>query len=408
MDDLDARKREILTRLNAKIKATRAFNRDASSKGPLSSKSNSEFSPFKGAKTGEQYIKEMRMRLNENSSNTNKTSSKFHALMEDDSISSSQNSVASSLRIRSDGRVRDFLAQKRHVDSKTVYKKPWIGGSEIGRSSKTDQARSSLTSISSLNVPKKPNPTQTKLSGPSIIKSILKPSRPFEISSRAPRALSRKSNVSEASTSKSSRKSFLSRSQNSSKHSQSESNSSESNSPEPKSPPTSTKDEPANRWNIFSKKPKPLEMQRESIKSAPSKTCSKSKPLNPSNTSDISKCKYCSRPFNNDRLEKHQSICLKTEKSKKTRGKFDSKQMRTQGTEISSKRSKSAPSQAPSQFKSKSNWRKNHQDFMDSLRQAKAISAHIAKGGKASDIPTVTTKNDGKSCPHCSRKFGES
>ena len=68
MDDIEARKREILKRLNAKIKEAREFeNCDSSSKGSLSGRrnlsENKGIPELKGPKPGEQYIKEMRIRV---------------------------------------------------------------------------------------------------------------------------------------------------------------------------------------------------------------------------------------------------------------------------------------------------------------------------------------------------------
>jgi hypothetical protein len=122
-------------------------------------------------------------------------------------------------------------------------------------------------------------------------------------------------------------------------------------------------------------------------------------------------CRHCNRPFYEDRLAKHEAICLKMQKSREKRGDFDSKKMRIQGTELeatklskSNNRTKSAP--APTS--KSSNWRKQHEEFIEALRLAKKVQAHVAKGGKASDIDVPIKKNDGKECPHCHRKFGDS
>ena len=124
------------------------------------------------------------------------------------------------------------------------------------------------------------------------------------------------------------------------------------------------------------------------------------------------RCKNCSRPFAIDRLEKHETICKKMTKSHKERGNFDSKEMRIKGTELDqykkTNRAKSAPKESVNKPAS-SNWRKTHEEFVKSMREAKKLQAHLAKGGKLSDLPPMTTpsKNDGKPCPHCSRKFSE-
>jgi hypothetical protein len=520
MDDIESRKKEILkrinlSRINAKIMAARAFQDGISpSKGTISSRSLSAKNgqlALKGPKTGEEYIRDMR----------NKISLK-NGLMEESYPS--QNSLASDNRIKLDGRVRDFLAHKRSVDSSIIYKKPWVGGSDHGKSSKTDQARSSLSSLSSVNKPKQQ--ILESHTGAPRVKSILKPqtrpisrrstvSKPISATSKTTSfASSRKSSIKSdsksgsASDSKSgsasdSKSGSASDSENQSSESSESSEptqpspsksifswfskrespipksdkktskenrpksidtSSSTNSARTKSPetpirsvkfpeksteapqrpakitievpsrssktPLKTTDSPTRNVKTPSKstgtptrsvqtparsravKTPTRSSERTSTPEKPIKSLQKSfKPVQtPTNQDppDISRCQYCSRPFNSDRLEKHESICTKTSKTRKT---FDSSKKRLEGTELTlAPRSKSAPSRSGKKsvepVKS-SNWRKKHEELINSLRQAKAVSAHIAKGGKASDIPIVVSKNEGTPCPHCNRKFGE-
>lgn len=57
----------------------------------------------------------------------------------------------------------------------------------------------------------------------------------------------------------------------------------------------------------------------------------------------------------------------------------------------------------------KTNWRKKHEEFITIVRAAREAQAHVAKGGKLSDLPPPPSLNtdDLKPCPHCGRKFNE-
>jgi uncharacterized C2H2 Zn-finger protein len=57
----------------------------------------------------------------------------------------------------------------------------------------------------------------------------------------------------------------------------------------------------------------------------------------------------------------------------------------------------------------KSNWRKNHEDFVNSIRAAREMKAHLAQGGKLSDLPPPPPSDysDYVQCPHCSRRFNQ-
>ena len=116
-------------------------------------------------------------------------------------------------------------------------------------------------------------------------------------------------------------------------------------------------------------------------------------------------CQTCGRKFAADRLEKHQKICKKA--STKKRPVFDTSKHRNQGTDNESyaKRVKNQPSSQPK----KSNWRIHHNNFIQSIRAAKAMEAHVANGGKLADLPPPppTENPDYIQCPHCQRKFNQ-
>lgn len=58
----------------------------------------------------------------------------------------------------------------------------------------------------------------------------------------------------------------------------------------------------------------------------------------------------------------------------------------------------------------KSNWRRKHEDFINAIRSAKQVQAHLAAGGKLSDLPPppASDTSDYVQCPHCGRKFNQS
>lgn len=89
-------------------------------------------------------------------------------------------------------------------------------------------------------------------------------------------------------------------------------------------------------------------------------------------------CGNCGRFFNEDRIEKHETICKKQKKRKV----FDATKHRTQGTEqeVYVKRSlKSTPKKQPPPVspEKKSNWRKKHEEFIAAIRSAKQVKGNL-------------------------------
>ncbi|XP_043271989.1 serine/arginine repetitive matrix protein 2-like isoform X2 [Venturia canescens] len=123
-------------------------------------------------------------------------------------------------------------------------------------------------------------------------------------------------------------------------------------------------------------------------------------------------CKICSRRFNSDRVARHEQICSKT--TTKKRKQFDATSHRVKGTELEQfvKKGASRKSQADRKAQKpevKSNWRRKHDDFINAIRSAKQVSAHLAAGGKLSDLPPPppSDTSDYVQCPHCGRKFNQ-
>jgi zinc-finger of a C2HC-type len=148
-----------------------------------------------------------------------------------------------------------------------------------------------------------------------------------------------------------------------------------------------------------------------------SATSTPSTPLKPVNAGPppegMATCQFCSRNFNEDRLQKHEEICKKTKQKK--RRVFDAVKARVEGTEAEQYVKKASKSKKPAaaavESKAKSgNWRKKHEEFIAAIRAAKEVQAHLARGGKLSDLPPPPPSEnpDYVQCPHCQRRFNES
>ncbi|OXU24723.1 hypothetical protein TSAR_012122 [Trichomalopsis sarcophagae] len=141
----------------------------------------------------------------------------------------------------------------------------------------------------------------------------------------------------------------------------------------------------------------------------------KAAPPTPAASDSLSTCKICNRRFATDRIGLHEQICAKT--SQKKRKQFDAVTHRVKGTELESfvqkpgkKQGKAAAKPAAASVEpSKSNWRRKHEDFINAIRSAKQMQAHLASGGKLSDLPPPppSDTSDYIQCPHCSRKFNQ-
>ncbi|XP_041969006.1 zinc finger C2HC domain-containing protein 1C-like isoform X2 [Aricia agestis] len=122
-------------------------------------------------------------------------------------------------------------------------------------------------------------------------------------------------------------------------------------------------------------------------------------------------CAVCGRRFAPDRLAKHQEICKKT--STKKRKPFDVLKHRLAGTEaepfIPKLRKSTAASAAKTQAPANSSWRQKHEEFIQAIRAAKQVQAHLNAGGKLSDLPPPPPSQnpDYVQCPHCSRRFNQ-
>ncbi|XP_043802815.1 uncharacterized protein LOC122720281 isoform X2 [Apis laboriosa] len=127
-------------------------------------------------------------------------------------------------------------------------------------------------------------------------------------------------------------------------------------------------------------------------------------------TETLVPCKACGRRFAPDRVALHEQICIKT--GQKKRKQFDTMMYRVKGTDIEPFVKKGLVKKQMEKSKKpevKSNWRRKHEDFINAIRSAKQVQAHLAAGGKLSDLPPppVSDNYDYIQCPHCGRKFNK-
>ncbi|XP_018320866.1 zinc finger C2HC domain-containing protein 1C isoform X4 [Agrilus planipennis] len=175
-----------------------------------------------------------------------------------------------------------------------------------------------------------------------------------------------------------------------------------------------------NEMNHFEKngiaihKPDPVAPKKESKSAnnnkAPSTARPSAKPRQPPSAvvrDDLEQCKYCGRRFVVDRLQLHEEICARA--GKKQRKTYDSTKHRVQGTELEQFVRKKKPGKGANKILPEANWRKRHEEFIATIRAAKVTQAHLAKGGKLSDLPPPppSYNPDYVQCPHCGRRFNQ-
>ncbi|XP_037294103.1 zinc finger C2HC domain-containing protein 1C isoform X2 [Manduca sexta] len=124
-------------------------------------------------------------------------------------------------------------------------------------------------------------------------------------------------------------------------------------------------------------------------------------------------CTICGRHFAPDRVAKHQEICKKSHTKK--RKPFDALKHRLAGTEAEpfiNKLRKSTTTPSTTKVNAKplnSSWRQKHEEFIQAIRAAKQVQAHLNAGGKLSDLPPPPPSEnpDYVQCPHCNRRFNQ-
>ncbi|NWU63380.1 ZC21C protein, partial [Pterocles burchelli] len=119
----------------------------------------------------------------------------------------------------------------------------------------------------------------------------------------------------------------------------------------------------------------------------------------------LRQCSFCGRKFLCARLEKHMSICSKSQGSQ--RKAFDTRKARAKGTEqekYQQWKSSEGPENKPPR---KNNWKQKHEVLIHTLRQARQMQQVLSKGGKAPTLlPLPPIENpDYVACPYCRRRF---
>ncbi|XP_074043854.1 zinc finger C2HC domain-containing protein 1B isoform X2 [Macrotis lagotis] len=99
--------------------------------------------------------------------------------------------------------------------------------------------------------------------------------------------------------------------------------------------------------------------------------------------------------------ERHRPICKRI--FNKKRKPFNSLKQRLQGTDIVTVR-KFPPAKVPQK---KSNWRQQHEDFINTIRSAKLCTLAIKEGRPLPPPPPPTINPDYIQCPYCKRRFNE-
>ncbi|XP_045355848.1 zinc finger C2HC domain-containing protein 1B isoform X3 [Leopardus geoffroyi] len=113
-------------------------------------------------------------------------------------------------------------------------------------------------------------------------------------------------------------------------------------------------------------------------------------------------CEVCGRRFAADVLERHGPICRKL--FNKKRKPFNSLKQRLQGTDILIVRT--AP-QSKHQPVRRSNWRQQHEDFINAIRSAKQSTLAVKEGRPLPPPPPPSINPDYIQCPYCMRRFNE-
>ncbi|KAM6133292.1 zinc finger C2HC domain-containing protein 1C [Phoenicopterus ruber ruber] len=120
---------------------------------------------------------------------------------------------------------------------------------------------------------------------------------------------------------------------------------------------------------------------------------------------ELGQCSFCGRKFLCTRLEKHTSICSKSQGSK--RKVFDSSKARARGTELEQYQQWKSSERPQNKPPIRNNWRQKHEVFIQTLRQARQVQQVLSKGGKVSDLPLLPPieNPDYVACPYCRRRF---
>ncbi|KAJ3127399.1 hypothetical protein HK098_006388 [Nowakowskiella sp. JEL0407] len=113
------------------------------------------------------------------------------------------------------------------------------------------------------------------------------------------------------------------------------------------------------------------------------------------------KCSNCNRLFAVDRLEKHETACLKISKPRKI---FDAFKVRVKGTEMEKYVVANPPKQSQVNPTKKQNWRAKHEYFINMVRSARNPSNPSLPHSSTSSFDPYS---DYVTCDSCGRRFNE-
>ncbi|XP_018406771.1 PREDICTED: uncharacterized protein LOC108782877 isoform X2 [Cyphomyrmex costatus] len=116
-------------------------------------------------------------------------------------------------------------------------------------------------------------------------------------------------------------------------------------------------------------------------------------------------CAICARTFMPQSLEKHTRICERA--AAKKRKPFDSAKQRIQGTELAEFQPKQEIRRHHQDERSRSTWKKTHDDFLRTIREARGdvMDSHKQCNSLISS-GAPTRANEKGTCPTCNRQFG--
>lgn len=114
-------------------------------------------------------------------------------------------------------------------------------------------------------------------------------------------------------------------------------------------------------------------------------------------------CQSCGRKFNKETLEKHIKICKKL--STKKRSVFDSTKQRAEALDLTVQQMKDSLNKQVAV--PKGNWKAKHQEFLNSLRNAKEVSQAVAAGKPLPPPPPPAVNPDYVQCEYCKRRFNQ-
>ncbi|XP_020294186.1 uncharacterized protein LOC109859896 [Pseudomyrmex gracilis] len=118
-------------------------------------------------------------------------------------------------------------------------------------------------------------------------------------------------------------------------------------------------------------------------------------------------CAICARTFMPQSLEKHARICERA--AAKKRKPFDSAKQRIQGTELAEFLPKQETRRHQDErIASRSSWKKNHDEFLRTIREARGelLDSHRRCSSSLITSGAPTRANEKGMCPTCNRHFG--